>query len=292
MKTAKVFFALTIAGASMVSCHSGMNNENTVGRSAEPAAAKASEQSDLAADAKEINNDQRKVIKKADIRSRVKDVLATTTQLERVTRQIDGIVMSSHLENTEEMSYTRAFSEDSLKQIQSYVPSATLTLKIPVQHLDTFLNVLVSQSEFINSRNLALEDMTLQYLSNELKQEASKAGNLPTKSVTNVDYIDQKTEQNINRKIENLSINDQVKYATLTVDLYEPKKVLISLVPNVDNMVAPRFGEQMKSALYNGWYLVKYLLIGLTNLWVFILVGGIALLLVRKYRKTGLITKS
>jgi len=288
MKTIKVLLALTIAGSCLASCRRAPSMENETGAQSEVAANATSEPS-VTSDG--INNDERKMAKKADVRSRVKDVLAATTQLERVTKEVGGIVMNSKLENREEGIYTQAFTNDSLKEIQTYVPTSTLTLKVPVQYLDTFMNVLVAQSEFINSRNLSLEDLTLQYVGNKLKQDASKANNLAPKNVDNVDYIDAKTEQNINRKLENLSINDQVRYATLIVDLYQPKKVTITLIPNIDNMVKPHFGDQLKGAMQNGWWLIKQLLIGLANLWVFILIGGVVLLIVRRYKTVKPVVK-
>lgn len=288
MKTIKVLLALAITGSCLASCGSNMSPENETGASSEVAANATAEPS---VDSDGINNEERKMAKKADVRSRVKDVLAATTYLERVTKEVGGIVMSSKLENREETTSTQSFTSDSLKEIQTYVPTSTLTLKIPVQYLDTFMNVLVAQSEFINSRNLSLEDLTLQYVGNTLKQDASKANNLAPKNVDNVDYIDNKAEQNINRKLENLSINDQVRYATLSVDLYQPKKVMITLIPNVDQMVKPQFCDQMKAALQNGWWLVKQLLIGIANLWVFILIGALVLILVRKYKSVKPVVK-
>ncbi|RQO32457.1 hypothetical protein DBR32_02300 [Taibaiella sp. KBW10] len=292
MKALKSILILVLASAAFTACKQSNNHESSVGTASTTTADEAAAEQIAVDTATYQSSEQRKIIKTADMRSRVKDVLATTTYLEQVTRQLEGSIVSSRLENAVEETYRRPLSSDSVKQVQAYTTTASMTFKIPVQQLDSFLRLVAGQSEFINNRNLALEDVTLNYLSNKLKQEASKANHLAPKTLANVSYIDDRSEQQIDRKIENLSIQEQVKYATLSLDLYQPQRIETKVIANVQALAAPTFGERMRTALYNGWEVIKIILIGITNLWALLLVGGLVWILIRKYKKNKRLIKS
>ena len=226
----------------------------------------------------------RKIIKTADLRGRVKDVMSTTTALENTARQMGGEVMQSALRNDIEDLRQQRISSDSMKEIQSYTTTANLIFKVPVNQLDSFLQQAVGNMQFVNNRNLSLDDVSLTYLSNKLKQQANERDRLKGKNVEEVSYLDDKNENNIDRRIYNMGINERVKFATLSLEIYQPKRADINLVPNVESLIRPSFGEQMRLAMANGWDLVKMLLIGLTNLWAIILLVTIILVLFRNKR--------
>lgn len=293
MKTLNRIMLLAAIGATFAACKGNSNYESNIGAAAS-ADSKTAATEAFATDSADagLAPEQRKIIKTADMRSRVKDVLASTTYLEQASKQLQGSVINSRLSNDVDQTYSRPLSADSLKQVQVYTSTASMTFKIPVQQLDSFLHLVAGQSEFINNRNLALEDVSLNYLSNKLKQDASKANTLAPKNVDNVSYIDERSEQNIDRKIENMSINEQVKYATISIELYQPQRVETKVIADVNALVRPGFGEYMRLALSNGWEVVKWILIGITNLWALLLIGAVIWISIRQYRKRKLMLKS
>lgn len=292
MKTLKPL----LGGLFMALCFSACNSAEqrsessaSTGATSEIAADAAMDMASAMADSATIPQENRKIIKTADIRGRVTDVLQSSRNLESQAKQLGGQVVHSEMRNNIENVRQQRISNDSLKEIQSYTTTSNLTFKIPVQFLDSFLNNVEDRLQFVNNSSLSLDDVSLAFLSNKLKQQANERDNLKGKNVDEVGYIDAKRENNIDRKIENLGINDRVKYATLTLEIYQPQRADVQIVTNVDHLIQPTFGEQLSLALANGWDLVKILFIGLANIWALLLIAAAVILLIK--RKSWVLVK-
>lgn len=253
--------------------HEEMINQETLTSEtseAQSADFKTDENSDF--EKEKIAGVSRKVMKTADVRSRVQDVLAKTTVLETTAQALSGVVISSTLKNDITNTKQVPLSSDSIEEIQSYTTTAYLTFKIPVMYMDSFMNIVIHDAQFINYRNLKLDDLTMQYVSNQMKQEAMR-DNLKTKDVNSAIYNDEKKENQIDQKVENLAIADQVKYATVSIELYQPQRVEKIVIANIDQLVNPSFGTSIRMGIQNGWDLLKYVFIAISNLWTVILIG-------------------
>ena len=245
-----------------------------------------------------LNDPSRKIIKTADLRCRVTDVFTATTRMERLAAATGGQISESHMENTTDEMRNLPYKPDSLKQVESYTTTAHLILRIPVLMLDTVLSDIAANASFINNRSLHLDDVTLRYLSNKLKNDAMAANDAAQRArqlarrskeaVVSGGYTDQRDETRIDRQIENLQLTDQVTYATLTVDLYQPQRLTRTITPNVEYLMKPTLGQQAGIALNNGWQLLRAMLIGLLQIWpiLIILITGITLYRLRKSKRT------
>lgn len=249
-----------------------------------------------------LNDPARKVIKTADLRCRVTDVFAATTHLERLAYASGGQIADSRLDNVTDDKRSLPYKTDSLREVESYTTTAHLTLRIPVAQLDTVLTDIAAQSAFVHTRSLKLDDVTLRYLGNKLKNEAQSTGGaskqaqaLARRSADAVSvgqYADERAETRIDRRIENLQLSDQAAYATLTVDLYQPQRVAFVIVPDTALLMKPGFGQQVLMALNNGWLLLRALMIGLLHIWPLLLIAAAAILIYRRrsgrgFRKTA-----
>jgi hypothetical protein len=235
-----------------------------------------------------LNDPARKIIKTADLRCRVKDVYAATSHIEQMTTATGGQISDSRMENATDDTRTLPYSSDSLRQVESYTTTAHLTLRIPVSKLDTVLTDIAAQSAFINSRNLHLDDVTLRYLSNKLKntamtandagQQAKKLARRTGDAVYSGEYADHRNETVIDRRIENLQLSDQVAYATLTLDLYQPQRISFMIVPDITSLMKPTIWQQAGIAINNGWLLLRSLFIALLQIWpiVLVLIAGLS----------------
>ena len=245
-----------------------------------------------------LASNERKIIKKADIRCRVNDVFTATSSLEKLVTGFDGIVSDSRMENQASEIKRLPYKVDSLKQIRSVTTTSRMTLRVPVAQLDTLLSAIAVQAMFIDTRSLQLSDVTLQYLSNELRSRASTENNTAQKASTLSrktndamiagQYADERDKQQIDRKIENLNLREQATFATLTVDLYQPERMDQLIIADIDKLLKPTFGQQLKGALGNGFAALKVLCIALVNVWPLWLVATLVLYLVR-VRKLKLI---
>ncbi len=241
-----------------------------------------------------LTDPSRKIIKTADLRCRVGDVYAAATRLERLAATTGGQISQSSMENVTDDTRRLPYKVDSLKQVESFTTTAHLTLRIPVMQLDTVLSDIAASASFINSRNLHLDDVTLRYLSNKLKNDAmaqnDAAGRVSAlarhsgEAVISGDYTDERNETLIDRRIENMQLTDQVTYATLTVDLYQPQRIAQTIVPDIEYLMKPTMGQQAGLALSNGWQALRATLIGLLQVWPLLLMVSLGLLWYRRSR--------
>lgn len=294
----------------LASC--GRSSEQQAYKAATHASAPAVE-SEVAADAApgapEANEDKamslesnvRKIIKTADMRCRVRDVYAATSGMERMMADVGGQISESRMDNQSTGTRTLPYKTDSIRQIQSYTTTAHLTLRVPVRKLDTVLSSIAAQAAFIHSRNLKLDDVTLQFLGNRLRNEAAAANDAAERArmlarrssdaVSAGQYTDERDDQRIQRRLENMGIQDQVTYATLQVDLYQPERIDEQIVPDMDRLMKPSFGQQVGMALSGGWQLLQQFLVWLVQVWPILLAGVLVWLLFR-FRKVRRIVPS
>lgn len=243
----------------------------------------------------DITDERRKMMKNADVTMRVADVQKATIGLERATAAMGGLVMQSDIRNeigaVKELPYTA----DSLKRVRVYETSGLLKVKVPAAHLDSFLNLVAAEAQFINSRNILVEDASLQYLSNDLKQQA-EAGD---KSLDRATVLSRKTSEalevartennleasKIDRKIDNLNIQDKVKYASVSIAVVQPEKVDLIIVADVSQQMEAGWGTQLLNAAATGWSFLKMVLTGLLHIWPLWLLSLLGLLLFRNRKK-------
>lgn len=243
----------------------------------------------------DITDERRKMMKNADVKMRVTDVQKATIGLERATAAMGGLVMQSDIRNeigeVKELPYTA----DSLKRVRVYETSGLLKVKVPAVHLDSFLNLVAAEAQFINSRNILVEDASLQYLGNDLKQQAA-AGD---KSLDRATALSRKTSEalevartesnleasKIDRKIDNLNIQDKVKYASVSIAIVQPEKVDMIMVADVSKQMEAGWGTQLLNAVGAGWSFLKVVLTGLVHIWPLWLLSLLGLLLFRNRKK-------
>ena len=242
-----------------------------------------------------LDDPARKIIKTADMCCRVKDVFTATSGTEQLVMGVGGQVMESSMENQSSETKLLPYTTDSVKQVQTYTTTAHLTLKIPVQKLDTVLGVLAGQAAFIHSRNRKLEDVTFQYLGNKMMTDAMKETNTDEQAmalarktndvITAGDYTEGRKEKAISRRLENSSILDQVAYATVRVDLYQPERMDVLILPDMNRLGKPSFCQQLGTALNGGWQLLQQLLVMLVYIWPLLLAGIVVLVWFRRRKQ-------
>lgn len=247
-------------------------------------------------DITKLNSASRKRVKTADVRCRVNNVFAATSGMEQLVTRLGGIVVESNLQNESVQHFNLPYTADSVKRVQLYTPIADLTLKVPVEHLDSVVYALTSNAAYIDHRVVKDQDMTLKYLANALKreqhelQDEKQAKVTPAKKGTTLDvvqYKDQKVDAAIDQQMDNLQINDDVAYSTFTVQLFQPQITDEQIVINPEQLTRAGFGTELLTALRNGADIFRNILLFFIQLWPFLLVAllgwiGYRKLLLRK----------
>lgn len=224
-------------------------------------------------DLADLTSDARKVIRKAYIRCRVDNVAHAVKELEQFAEDAGGFVQSSHTENDIISEKSVVYQSDSLKTAQLYRTTATMVIRVPYFALDTLSARIGGMASFIHHRDMNREDVTLQFLSNALKnrtfihaKEVTSAKNKQPGTDGGVLAHDQASQQ-VDRRIANLAIVDDTRYATLSLEIYQPEQTVFMITQNAGKMVEPAFAEQLGAAVGKSIDMLKGLILGIVTIW-------------------------
>lgn len=237
-------------------------------------------------------------IRTADVRCRVDEVADATYRVEDVVKDLGGYVSNTQLASTVTHQQQNQVSEDSLEKITHFEVSNTLTIRVPARNLDSLIRSLVPLVDHMDYRIVNVNDITLDQLAQELMQKRNAKYNAmlqdkiidetskPDKIMNAADAMLAKQIEADNAFLESLRLRDQVAYATLTLQLYQPETTEATIVPfekytPYDEGTWSRFGN----AVAAGWKGLSYILAGIIMMWPLWLIGGLAFYFIRRYMR-------
>jgi hypothetical protein len=232
-----------------------------------------------------------KIIKTADMRFRVKDVQAVKETLSNSIKEEGGMVVEFTVQSNIMRTEKTKYSTDSLLELTSYRKEGQVVAKVPSDKLDDFTNKVVKMAVFVDQQSLKLDDQSMNYLSNALKnrnrveavQQLNKHAN---KKSNNVETALEIKDDYVDKKIQNQVIDSRVKYSTITLNFYQDNTVQKLVVGNDDLYdYRPAFLNRFWLGIQNGWVIFKEFILILTNLWVLILLAGAGYFVFRHYRR-------
>lgn len=239
--------------------------------------------------AKPADDPQRKFLRTADMQFKVKDVRKSSEQIEDLTTKYGGFVTYSHMHSDEQEKKTVVISEDSLLQVSMVSIENDIIIRVPNQHLPSVLKELNGMMVYVDYRTIKAEDVRLQMLSNDLankRQEKfvdrnqtvheNRKGNIGTAVEAEETLLDHQTFAD-NHKIQNLSLQDQVDFSTLTIKLYQTaflNQIMIENRQHIDNY-RPNVFLRIWDSVKTGWMFLEDVIVILMRLWVFILLSGV-----------------
>lgn len=240
-----------------------------------------------------LQSEARKRIKTADLRCRVTDVFKATAALEKMVYGVEGVVTESTLENEVLAQHTLPYSADSVKQVKRYTPVASLTLRVPSAHLDSVVTTLTSMAAFIEHRRLKDQDVSLEYERNAMKNEVL-AQQQETRETTHTkmnkelevtQYQHNKTNEYVDRAINNLSILENTAFSTITVQLFQPEVADVQVIANPEHLSRAGFGTASVNALRTGVEVFRGLALFILQIWPLWIIAIIGWVLYRKYSR-------
>ena len=287
MNTKQLWWLLPLA--CLGACSNGANHESYATSDSTAAAS-------IPATSASITSPDRKIIRTADLTCKVNNVVAAVDSLERRVTALGGIVEESNIANTTGNVSSVYYTPDSLKELHTYTTTATLTLRVPVAMLDSVVHSIPSLVTFIDSRRLKQTDVTGVVMANEalLKTgnkvySAKQAVKLARKSddlVKVQEYEDQNIIQQVNRKVENMQLMDEVNYSTLTIVLSQPQQVYAQVVVNPEYVARVPLGLRLKQVVAEGLDTIGSLFVGMVALMPFLILLGSAFFLFLRLRKS------
>ena len=230
-----------------------------------------------------------KLVKTAEIQFKVKNVQQTSDSILALTTKFNGMVTHHQVISSANETHDVRLSNDSVMRVSAFNTTADMTVKIPSEKIENFLNTVSKLSLYVNVRRMDIEDKSLDYLSSQLKLNSrnqliaqQKQGKISIKDPGAV--LNLKDDQ-VDEQINNQRINDEVKYSVISLSFYQSKTINKEIVANDDPSTynlpfIGRFGM----AFSNGWHLFQELVILLADMWVFIVIG-IGIWLFARYSK-------
>lgn len=244
-------------------------------------------------------NSNRKFVRTADIKFKVKNVYKSTGVIEDATTKFGGFVTYTNLQSTINDEDRTKISPDSTLVTTKYTVDNNITIRVPNTQLDTVIKTIARQIGFLNYRVIKADDVTLQMLSNKLAQKRSNSTeNRMAKAIDNKgtklhqimdaeDKLDAKKEANDTKTIENLSLNDQVNLSTVTLQIYQDQTIKQEMIANEKSINAyrPNIGLQILDGIKTGWFMLENIISFVVVLWPFALIGFLGFLGYKKWLK-------
>lgn len=287
MKTIpKISWAILLL-ALAYSCKNASEHENAIEATSDFAVASDSTSVISSSAAVEKKGSNRKFVRTADLRFKVKNVAKSTYTIENIVNKFDGFVIYTNLESHINQKSETRVSQDSILETTKYTVDNTITIRVPNTKLDTVLKSMVKEIDFLDARLIKADDVTLQMLSNKLAQkrsastEARIAKSIDTKGkklnqvMDAEEILDSKKEANDNKTLENLSLNDQVNFSTLTIQMYQREAIKNELYASEksSNNYRPHLGFQIWDGLKTGWFMLESVIAFIVQLWAILLIG-------------------
>ena len=242
----------------------------------------------------------RTFLKTADIKFKVKDVVSSTYNIENICSTQGGFVTSSNLESIIGNKESVRISEDSSVEISTYSVSNSITIRVPNNKLDTVLKDIAANVDYLDSRIIKADDVSLQLLANQLKQKRLKKNEVRLSTAIDnnnkklmettaaEDLLLSKEELSDNSKIENLSLTDQINFSTVHLSIYQNDVTRRNIFAHEKPITAyePGFGSKIAESLLFGWNIVMEILVFFSRFWAILLAPLLVYFLYKKFIKS------
>lgn len=209
----------------------------------------------------------------------------STRAVSVLAQQSDGMIFHQSMEAVEQERKELKLSTDSLLVITTVIPHANITARIPFQSLENFLFSVADLGYFTGSSTLHIDDKSLAYLENALKQKNRTkvlALSAAAKSTPSKLQIIETKDEIIEQQLINRAIDADVSYSTVQLTLFQNPFVRREVIANyvLSGYELP-FYKGLGSAFQAGWqYFLGFILV-LAHLWMFILLAFAVFVLYR-----------
>lgn len=294
MKLQKIFYVVLLS-ASIFSCKQSERKEEAMSEAEVPSEdAKAVSSSAAVVD----KNSDRKFIRTADLRFKVKNVAQSTYSIENTVAKFGGFVTSTELKSNVVNTSQAKKSSDSIVETTRFIVENNMVIRVPNTLLDTTLKTIARQIDYLDYRIIKADDVSLKLLSNDLSQKRNQQnqarvedaiknrGKKLGETVDAEDRIYDSQTQSDEAKISNLSMKDQVNFSTLSLSLYQKEAIKRETIANSESEeFRTSIGVRLIDGLKTGWHILEEIIVFIVHLWAFILIGFLGWFIYKKTRK-------
>lgn len=218
-----------------------------------------------------------KLIKTANMHFKVKNVQRVCEDVTSLTTGYGGLVMHHTMQSSVTKNYENPISRDSVLHVSAYNTIADMTVRIPSAKMEEFMNQVGRMAVYIDTRNMDIEDKTLDYLSANLKMKNQtdivKHQNAAINQGQNIQSIkNDLTDEKVNAR----RIDSETKYSTIALTFYQTNTIVKEVTVNDDpsSFKAPFF-TQMGNSISTGWSGFNDVVVFLANGWALYVLAAI-----------------
>lgn len=256
MNTAKLTFFGFILSIAILGCG---RNEDSALMVADVDQSSATQESHTEAD-------DRKLIKEGNVEFETDNLDSSRRKIFRAVKKYNGYISSDKE------------SKNSGRE------SNIIIIRVPAQNFDNLLNDATQGVDKFDSKIINVKDVTEEFLDTEARLKTKKDLEAryrellkQAKNVSEILEIEKQLGE-VRGEIESMEgrlryLQNRVSYSTLSVTFYKN--------------IAGRFelGRQLANGFKNGWDILLWLLVGLTNIWPFVLIGIGSLVGLKWYKR-------
>lgn len=209
---------------------------------------------------------ERKIINSGELRFQSRDLAETEKLILDVVGELGGYISNNN-------TYS---SDDKISQ--------NITVRVPADKFDNLLERVSENARKIDYRNIHSQDVTEEFIDIEArlrtKKELENRYLELLKKATKVEEIVaiEKEIGTLRSEIESIEgrlkyLNSQVNMSTLTIDFYQMTGSTLN------------FSSTLGNAIVSGWRLLLAFLVGLVNLWPFLLIITVTLFVLFRFRR-------
>jgi hypothetical protein len=238
----------------------------------------------------------RKIIRTAQVKSKVDNTEQATYKIEQLTRKFNGFVTETHLESRNLEKTETPISQDSTLELTKFEVVNTIALRVPNARLDSFLIELSAIYTHLDYRKMSGQDVTATFLTNQLKAQlrensARRIAAASDEKGKRLNDIVGAEESRVNMKdaaieqqIENLETDYNIDFSVVNLEIYQNTLVSKAMKINSGSLNATaNFGFRLATAFSNGWSILLEVFLFFINLWAFILFGLAAFWAYRRF---------
>lgn len=209
---------------------------------------------------------QRRVIKEGYITFESHALAETRQRIDSILRQCDG-----HIDADREYSIPGRISH-------------TLTVRVPSDRFETFVDALSEGVGVFEDKSITSRDVTAEYIDVVARMKTKKELeqrylDLLRQANSLKEIIDIETALgNIRAEIE--SMEGQIRYLTHQTDYATLQLTYYKTVAN-----KPVFGNKFSNGFVNGWNNLIWFFVGLVNIWPFVILLPLGILLIIRWVK-------
>jgi len=285
MKTiAQLGLTTLVIIALLFSCKKADSTATTDVANYEPTADSTAVSSSAAVEKKDS---KQKFIRTADIKFKVKNVVKSTYAIENAVAKFGGFVTYTNLQSNIHDQIKTKISQDSTLETTKFSVENNITIRVPNTQLDTVIKSIARQIDFLDFRVIKADDVSLKLLANQLSQKRSstnekrveKAIDTKGKKINDImeaeNALANQKEANDSKTIDHLSMQDQINFSTVTLQLYQNETIKQEITAGEKDSAyyKPNLGIQIIDSLKSGWYILQSILVFFINLWPFILLS-------------------